>query len=111
MPWDWSKGGSVGASKFEKVSNMSKKSNNNEPKQARLVAVQNDEGFHVCTGFIKEIKADGQVVFEDEGQKVLTYGAYEVAIQDLEICLAFAKACREQKLKEQADSQTEAAAA
>ena len=87
---------------------MSKKSSNNEAKQARLVAVQNDEGFHLCTGFVKEIQADGQVVFEDEGQKVLTYGAYEVAIQDLEICLAFAKACRDQKIKEQAEKQPEA---
>ncbi len=43
------------------------------------------------------------MIFEDEGQKVLTYGAYEVAIQDLEICLAFTKATRDAKLKKQAE--------
>ena len=74
---------------------------NQEPKQARLVGLQNDEGFHLCTAFVKEVTPEGQVVFEEEGQKVLTYGTYEVAIQDLEICLAFAKACRENKLKDQ----------
>ena len=73
-----------------------------QPLQARLVAVQDDNGFHICTGFVKEVRDDGQVIFDDEGQKVLTYGAYEVAIQDLEICLAFAKAAREAKLQEQA---------
>lgn len=72
----------------------------NDPRQARLVAVQDDDGFHLCTGFVKEIGANGEVSFEDEGQKVLTYGAYEVVIQDLEICLAFAKATREAKIKE-----------
>ncbi len=73
------------------------------PRQARLVAVQDDDGFHICTGFVKEALPDGQVIFEDEGQKVLTYGAYEVAIQDLEICLAFTKATRDAKLKKQAE--------
>lgn len=77
--------------------------NSTNPKQARLVAVQDDSGFHICTGLVKEVTADGQVIFEDEGQKVLTYGAYEVAIQDLEICLAFAKAAREAKIKEQSE--------
>ena len=75
----------------------------NQPKQARLVAVQDDSGFHICTGLVKEVTEDGQVIFEDEGKKVLTYGAYEVAIQDLEICLAFAKAAREAKIKEQGE--------
>jgi hypothetical protein len=84
---------------FQSIFMKSKSST--QAKQARLVAVQDDSGFHICTGMVKEVTTDGQVIFEDEGQKVLTYGAYEVAIQDLEICLAFAKAAREAKIKEQ----------
>ncbi len=80
-----------------------KSKSSTQAKQARLVAVQDDSGFHICTGLVKEVTSDGQVIFEDEGQKVLTYGAYEVAIQDLEICLAFAKAAREAKIKEKGE--------
>jgi hypothetical protein len=72
-------------------------------REARLVPFQDDEGFHICVGFIKEIKDDGQVVFDDEGKKILTYGTYEIAIQDLEICLSYAKHQLEAKQKEAAE--------
>jgi len=72
----------------------------NEGRQARLVGVQDDDGYHLCTGFVKAIKDDGTVEFEDEGKKILTYGAYEIAIQDLEVCLAHAKAMRDIKIAE-----------
>lgn len=68
-------------------------------RQARLIGLQDNDGYHLCIGFIKEISADGLVSFEDEGQKILTYGAYEMVIQDLENCLTHAKAMLEAKKK------------
>lgn len=72
----------------------------NEGRQARLVAVQDDEGYHLCTGYVKKVADNGVVEFEDQGKKILTYGAYEIAIQDLEVCLAHAKAMRDAKIAE-----------
>ena len=69
-------------------------------REVRLVGVQDDDGYHLCLGFLKEVTPEGQVLFEDEGQKFITYGAYEVAIQDLEICLAHVKALRDAKRSE-----------
>lgn len=68
-------------------------------RQARLVGLQDNDGYHLCIGFVKEISPEGVVSFEDEGQKILSYGAYEVAIQDLENCLAHAKAMLKAKKK------------
>ena len=68
-------------------------------REARLVPFQDDNGFHLCIGFIKEVQDDGRVVFEDQGSIAITYGAYEVAIQDLEICLAQAKHLMEERKK------------
>jgi hypothetical protein len=73
--------------------------NTDEQRQARLVGLQDNDGYHLCIGFVKEISPEGVVSFEDEGQKILSYGAYEVAIQDLENCLAHAKAMLKAKKK------------
>ena len=70
-----------------------------EQRQARLVGLQDNDGYHLCIGFVKEISPEGVVSFEDEGQKILSYGAYEVAIQDLENCLAHCKAMLKAKKK------------
>ena len=69
-------------------------------REARLVGVQDDDGYHLCIGFQKEITPEGKVIFEDNGQKVITYGTYEAAIQDLEICLSHAKKIREMRIEE-----------
>lgn len=68
--------------------------------QARLIGVQDEDGYHLCTGYVKSVDADGVVEFKEEGEKILTYGAYEIAIQDLEICLAHVKAMRDSKIAE-----------
>lgn len=73
--------------------------NSDAQRQARLVGLQDNDGYHLCIGFVKDISAEGVVSFEDEGQKILSYGAYEVAIQDLENCLAHAKAMLKAKKK------------
>jgi hypothetical protein len=80
-------------------------------REARLVPFQDDNGFHLCIGFIKEVTDDGRVVFEDQGSIAISYGAYEIAIQDLEICLTQAKsllAARKQALAEQAAAEAKA---
>lgn len=80
-------------------------------REARLVPFQDDNGFHLCLGFIKEVKDDGRVVFEDQGSIAISYGAYEIAIQDLEICLSQAKSlleARKQALAEQAAAEAKA---
>ena len=69
-----------------------------EPRQARLIGVQDDEGYHLCTGLIKSVGDNGAIEFEDQGKKVLTYAAYEVAIQDLESCLAHVNSMRDAKI-------------
>jgi hypothetical protein len=71
--------------------------------EARLVPFQDDKGFHLCIGFIKEVLDDGRVVFEDQGNIAISYGAYEIAIQDLEICLSQAKSLLEARKQEMAD--------
>lgn len=63
-----------------------------EQRQARLIGLQDEDGYHLCIGFIKAVSAEGAVTFEEQGQKVLTYGTYETAIQDLENCLTHVKA-------------------
>jgi hypothetical protein len=68
-------------------------------REARLVPFQDDNGFHLCIAFIKEVKDDGRVVFEDQGSIAISYGAYEIAIQDLEICLSKAKSLLEARKK------------
>lgn len=68
-------------------------------REARLVPFQDDNGFHLCIGFIKEVQADGRIVFENQGNIAISYGAYEIAIQDLEICLSHAKHCLEERKK------------
>jgi hypothetical protein len=79
-----------------------------KPREARLVAVQDDDGFHLCTRYIKEYSAEGHAIFEDDGRILMSYGLYDIAIQDLENCLQFAHAMREQKMKEvQAQQETE----
>ena len=68
-------------------------------KQARLIALQDDTGYHLCIGFVKSINENGNITFENEGQKILSYGAYEVVIQDLENCLIHAKSMMDTKIK------------
>jgi phenylpropionate dioxygenase-like ring-hydroxylating dioxygenase large terminal subunit len=74
-------------------------------REARLVPFQDDNGFHLCIGFIKEVQEDGRVLFENEGSIAISYGAYEIAIQDLEICLSQAKSLLEARKQELADKQ------
>jgi phenylpropionate dioxygenase-like ring-hydroxylating dioxygenase large terminal subunit len=84
---------------------------NQNTREARLVPFQDDNGFHLCIGFIKEVQDDGRVVFEEQGNIAISYGAYEIAIQDLEICLSQAKsllAARKQALAEQAAAEPKA---
>ena len=84
---------------------------NPNTREARLVPFQDDNGFHLCIGFIKEVLDDGRVVFEDQGNIAISYGAYEVAIQDLEICLSQAKSLLEARklaLAEQAAGEAKA---
>ena len=78
-------------------------------KPARLVGVQDNDGYHLCAGFIKEFDKDGKVVFEDEGKRVMSYGAYEIAIQDLENCLSHAKAMRDLKIAQRGEEATDSA--
>jgi phenylpropionate dioxygenase-like ring-hydroxylating dioxygenase large terminal subunit len=81
---------------------------NQNTREARLVPFQDDNGFHLCIGFIKEVQEDGRVVFEEQGNIAISYGAYEIAIQDLEICLSQAKSllqARKQALADEADAQ------
>jgi hypothetical protein len=73
---------------------------NTQPRQARMVAVQDDNGFHVCSRFLKEYDAEGRAVFEDDGRILMSYGVYEVAIQDLESCLEFARAMRDKAIQD-----------
>ena len=79
---------------------------NNKPKEARMVAVQDDQGFHLCSRTLKEYTPEGNAVFEDEGHILMSYGVYEIAIQDLENCLAFARAMRDKAVKEKADAES-----
>jgi len=82
---------------------------NQNTREARLVPFQDDNGFHLCIGFIKEVQEDGRVVFEEQGNIAISYGAYEIAIQDLEICLSQAKSllqARKQALADEADAQS-----
>lgn len=72
----------------------------NVTRQVRLLGIQDDDGYHLCLGFIKEGTPEGDVVFEETGQKMITYAAYEVVIRDLEICLAHAKSLRDAKIAE-----------
>lgn len=72
---------------------------NLKPREARLVALQDDDGFHLCTRYVKEYSPDGKAVFEDEGRILMSYGLYDIAIQDLENCLSFAYAMRDEKTK------------
>ena len=74
-------------------------------REARLVPFQDDNGFHLCIGFIKEVQEDGRVVVENEGSIAISYGAYEIAIQDLEICLSQAKSLLEARKQELAEKQ------
>jgi hypothetical protein len=74
-------------------------------REARLVPFQDDNGFHLCIGFIKEVQEDGRVLFENEGSIAISYGAYEIAIQDLEICLSQAKSLLEARKQELAEKQ------
>ena len=81
---------------------------NQNTREARLVPFQDDNGFHLCIGFIKEVQEDGRVLFEEQGNIAISYGAYEIAIQDLEICLSQAKSllqARKQALADEADAQ------
>ena len=73
---------------------------NTKPKEARMVAVQDEQGFHLCSRFLKEYTPEGNAVFEDDGRILMSYGVYEIAIQDLENCLEFARAMREKAIKE-----------
>mgnify|MGYP000019230361 CR=1 FL=1 len=81
---------------------------NTKPKEARMVAVQDEQGFHLCSRFLKEYTPEGNAVFEDDGRILMSYGVYEIAIQDLENCLEFARAMREKAIKEKtvAEDQT-----
>jgi hypothetical protein len=81
---------------------------NTKPKEARMVAVQDEQGFHLCSRFLKEYTPEGNAVFEDDGRILMSYGVYEIAIQDLENCLEFARAMRDKAIKEKtvADDQT-----
>jgi len=81
---------------------------NTKPKEARMVAVQDEQGFHLCSRFLKEYTPEGNAVFEDDGRILMSYGVYEIAIQDLENCLEFARAIREKAIKEKtvAEDQT-----
>ena len=80
---------------------------NTKPKEARMVAVQDEQGFHLCSRFLKEYTPEGNAVFEDDGRILMSYGVYEIAIQDLENCLDFARAMREKAVKEKADAESE----
>jgi regulator of sirC expression with transglutaminase-like and TPR domain len=73
---------------------------NTKPKEARMVAVQDEQGFHLCSRFLKEYTPEGNAVFEDDGHILMSYGVYEIAIQDLENCLEFARAMREKALQD-----------
>ena len=73
---------------------------NTKPKEARMVAVQDEQGFHLCSRFLKEYTPEGNAVFEDDGRILMSYGVYEIAIQDLENCIEFARAMREKAIKE-----------
>ena len=73
---------------------------NTKPKEARMVAVQDEQGFHLCSRFLKEYTPEGNAVFEDDGRILMSYGVYEIAIQDLENCLEFARAMREKALQD-----------
>ena len=78
-----------------------------QPRQARMVAVQDDNGFHVCSRFLKDYDSEGRAVFEDDGRILMSYGVYEIAIQDLESCLEFARAMRDKAIqKKQAQTST-----
>ena len=72
------------------------------------VAVQDEQGFHLCSRFLKEYPPEGNAVFEDDGRILMSYGVYEIAIQDLENCLEFARAMREKAIQEKtvAEDQT-----
>ena len=82
---------------------------NTKPKEARMVAVQDEQGFHLCSRFIKEYTHEGNAVFEDDGRILMSYGVYEIAIQNLENCLEFARAMRGKAIKEKtmAEDQTD----
>jgi hypothetical protein len=80
--------------------------NNTKPKEARMVAVQDDHGFHLCSRFLKEYTPEGNAVFEDDGQILMSYGVYEIAIQDLENCLEFARAMRDKAVQEKAGTES-----
>jgi len=77
---------------------------NTPQKEARLVAVQDDQGFHLCSRFLKEYTPEGNAVFEDDGRILMSYGVYEIAIQDLENCLEFARAMRDKAIKDKAET-------
>ena len=79
-----------------------------KPKEARMVAVQDEQGFHLCSRFLKEYTPEGHAVFEDDGHILMSYGVYEIAIQDLENCLAFARAMREKTIQEKAATEDQA---
>jgi regulator of sirC expression with transglutaminase-like and TPR domain len=79
-----------------------------KPKEARMVAVQDEQGFHLCSRFLKEYTPEGHAVFEDDGHILTSYGVYEIAIQDLENCLAFARAMREKTIQEKAAAEDQA---
>ena len=78
---------------------------NTKPKEARMVAVQDEQGFHLCSRFLKEYTPQGNAVFEDDGRILMSYGVYEIAIQDLENCLEFARAMSEKIIKEKATAE------
>lgn len=77
---------------------------NTPQKEARLVAVQDDQGFHLCSRFLKEYTPEGNAVFEDDGRILMSYGVYEIAIQDLENCLEFARAMRDKAIKDKTET-------
>ena len=73
---------------------------NLKAREARLVALQDDDGFHLCTRYVKDYSSDGKAIFEDEGRVLMSYGLYDIAIQELENCLNFAYAMRKEKMEE-----------
>jgi regulator of sirC expression with transglutaminase-like and TPR domain len=83
-------------------------SDNTKPKEARMVAVQDEHGFHLCSRLLKEYTPEGNAVFEDDGHILMSYGVYEIAIQDLENCLAFARAMREKTINEKSTAEDQA---
>ena len=74
-----------------------------------MVAVQDEQGFHLCSRFLKEYTSKGNAVFEDGGHILMSYGVYEIAIQDLENCLAFARAMRKKTIQEKATAENQTA--